>query len=74
MAQVTLYLDDETHTLVKEAAGNEGVSLSSWVARLIRDHTHRTWPQGWHALLGRFPDFPLRPDQPSAADSDRVGF
>lgn len=75
MAQVTLYLDEATEALLNEAADANGVSKSRWVADLIRQYAHHTWPAECVALAGRFPDFPLRDDSASAPqDLPRLGF
>jgi hypothetical protein len=74
MAQVTIYLDDETRALMEQAARADGVSQSRWVAQLIRQRTCRTWPEGWESLIGSFPDFPLRQDPPQTDDVPRIGF
>ena len=74
MPQVTMYLDEETRELMTSAAQAAGVSQSRWVAELIRAKTKPTWPPDWHTCLGEFPDFPLRDDQPAAADAPRIDF
>ena len=52
MAQVTLYLDDETAKRVKKAARDAGLSRSRWLARLIRERTATEWPQEVKDLAG----------------------
>jgi hypothetical protein len=77
MSQVTLYLDEETHTLMEHAAQACGVSKSRWVADLIRKHAAPVWPQECLALAGQFTDFPLREDALPASqsqDTPRIGF
>jgi len=74
MSQITLYLDDATEALVTQAAQASGVSKSRWVAELIRQHAHDTWPADCIALAGAFADFPLRTEPPSGQDTARVGF
>ena len=39
MAQVTLYLDEETQTRVRKAAKAAGLTQSRWLARLVRRKT-----------------------------------
>lgn len=58
MAQVTVYLDDETEQQVKAAAQSAGLSLSHWVRMVIREKTARTWPKEVLELAGAWPDFP----------------
>lgn len=59
MAQVTLYLDSETENRMKEAARAAGVSLSRWLADLIREKTANEWPPAVEALAGAWADIPL---------------
>lgn len=75
MSQVTLYLDEETQTLMKQAAKASGTSKSRWVAELIRAQASRQWPQAFLEAAGSMPDFPLRGADaaPEAADVPRVG-
>ncbi|KAF1023242.1 MAG: hypothetical protein GAK30_00695 [Paracidovorax wautersii] len=63
MPQITLHLDEATETLATQAAQAHGMSTSRWVAELIRRHANDTWPAGFIALAGAFPDFPLREEQ-----------
>lgn len=80
MAQITLYLDDDTQALVDQAAKAHGLSKSRWVADIIRKYAAHEWPQDCLALAGRFADFPLREAgdannaSPMAADVPRLGF
>ena len=52
MAQVTLYLDDETAARLKRAAREAGLSRSRWLARLIEQGTATEWPQAVKELEG----------------------
>lgn len=59
MAQVTIYLDDETEERMKRAAEEAGVSRSRWVAEAIRERTATTWPESFRGLVGSWgDDFP----------------
>ncbi len=58
MGQVTIYLDEETQALMKRAARSSGVSLSRWVAGVIREKVHGEWPADVAALAGSWPDAP----------------
>lgn len=58
MAQLTLYLDADTETKLREAAKSAGVSQSQWVARLIREKTSSQWPESVCQLAGAWADFP----------------
>jgi len=59
MAQVTIYMDDETVDRMREAAKQDGLSMSSWLAGLVRERTRRTWPADVAALVGAWDDMPL---------------
>lgn len=75
MSQITLYLDEATEALLIQAAEANGMSKSRWVAELIRQHAHDTWPAECIALAGAFTDFPLREESPPAGnDVPRIGF
>ncbi len=58
MAQVTIYLDDETLTVVKTATKTGGVSQSQWIAEAVRERAKREWPAAVLALAGAWSDFP----------------
>jgi len=73
MAQVTLYLDDETHARLRAAAEEAGLSMSAWLGDLVRHSTSSRWPQSVVELAGSWPDAPdadaLRVAMP--ADTER---
>ena len=52
MAQVTLYLDDETAARMKEAARAARLSQSRWLAEVVRQKTAREWPAAVKRLVG----------------------
>lgn len=58
MGQVTIYLDDTTIHAMKQAANDEGVSQSQWVAKLIKNKTRSEWPVNVRQLAGSWQDFP----------------
>ena len=58
MSQITLYLDDETASRMKDAAEAEGLSQSKWVVRLIQQKTASTWPDSIASAAGTWKDFP----------------
>jgi len=58
MAQVTIYLDEETERRMKTAAEEAGVSRSRWVAEAIREKTATEWPESVRRLAGAWADFP----------------
>ena len=73
MAQLTLYLDAETEAAVRRAADEAGVSLSRWVANLLRDQTRQTWPESVRQLAGAWADASTAEELrvPSASDVPR---
>jgi hypothetical protein len=58
MAQVTLYLDEDTEIRMKRAAKDAGLSVSRWVANLIREKTADRWPESVREMMGSWPDAP----------------
>jgi len=58
MAQVTLYLDEETNKRMRKAAKAAGLSQSRWLAELVRQETAGDWPAEVRELAGSWPDFP----------------
>lgn len=58
MPQLNLYVDEATHSRIKRAAKAAGVSLSAWVAGLVRERTADQWPPEVLALQGAWKDFP----------------
>ena len=52
MSQVTIYMDDETEAKTRAAARAAGVSLSRWIAEVLRSRVGSTWPADVAALEG----------------------
>lgn len=69
MAQVTLYMDAETIARMRAAADAAGLSMSAWLAQLVRERTRTEWPREVAALTGAWRELPtaeeLRVGQPS---------
>jgi len=63
MAQVTLYMDDETMTRMRASADAAGLSMSAWLAQLVRERTRTQWPEEVIALAGSWRDHPASEDQ-----------
>jgi hypothetical protein len=74
MAQITLYVDDDLANAMREAAASAGVSLSRWVADLVRARTAPTWPREFLALEGAWADGYADVDEPGATDVPRESF
>lgn len=74
MAQVTLYMDDDTMARMRAAAEAAGLSMSAWLAQLVKERTRTEWPPDIAALAGAWRDLPsaeqLRDGQPD--DVERV--
>ncbi len=58
MRQVTIYLDEPTMLVMKQAAHEAGISQSQWIAGLIRNETCPQWPDSIKRLAGSWSDFP----------------
>jgi hypothetical protein len=73
MAQVTLYLDEETVERVRRAARASGLSQSRWLAELVREKTSRQWPDAVRELAGAWGDFPEADElrRPAGRDARR---
>ena len=73
MAQITIYLDDDTTALVKVAVKDAGISQSQWVAEAVRRRVRTEWPASVVALAGAWPDFPTAEEirKRRAADAPR---
>ena len=73
MAQLSLYLDKETERTARKAAKASGLSVSRWVATLIREKTAREWPSSVVNLVGAWADDKLIDASPQtpARDVDR---
>ena len=59
MGQVTIYLDDEIESKMRESAEAMKLSKSKWVADLIRGKVTDEWPESVRKLAGSWKDFPL---------------
>jgi hypothetical protein len=68
MGQVTLYMDEDTLGRMRAAAEAAGMSMSAWLAQLVRERTRTEWPRDVAALAGAWRSMPiaeeLRGDQP----------
>ena len=74
MARITVYLEDDTAEKLRSVAGSSGVSVSSLVAKLIRNELACEWPASITRLGGAWKDFPsldeVRQGQPDDAPRD----
>ena len=56
MAQVTLYMDDDTMARMRAAAEDAGLSMSAWLVQLVQERTRTEWPREIAALAGAWHD------------------
>ncbi|WP_139651940.1 antitoxin [Raoultibacter phocaeensis] len=56
MAQISLYLEDETMAALRKKATLANASLSKYVADLIRNDVASGWPTGYWDLFGSIED------------------
>ena len=56
MAQLTIYLDDDTATRMRAAAKGAHISVSRWLANLVRERVATAWPPEVVALAGSWAD------------------
>jgi hypothetical protein len=47
MSQVTIYMDDDAIARAKAAAAAAKLSLSSWLAKLVKEQTQEVDSKGW---------------------------
>ena len=52
MSQVTIYVDDDAEHRIRDAASAAGVSISRWIADLVRTRTSASWPPEVARLAG----------------------
>lgn len=58
MSQMTIYLDHELETKVKQNVAKMGLSMSQFVAGLIRKELSDEWSPKIRELSGSWDDFP----------------
>ena len=59
MSQITIYLDKELENEMKTAVKASRLSVSKWIANLIREKVATEWPQDVVELAGSWgDDFP----------------
>ena len=73
MAQVTIYLDEETEKKMLKLAKKKGLSKSRWISELIRKEADKNWPASVVNLAGAWKDFPslLKIRKRNARDAKR---
>ncbi|MDH5718833.1 MAG: DUF6364 family protein [Spirochaetia bacterium] len=64
MAQLSLYIDDETLKKVEKAAKNQNISVSKWITSRIKNSFKTSWDENFFSLFGSIKDESFkRPDQ-----------
>lgn len=71
MAQLTVYIDDETRRRIETAARQARVSVSQWVKDRLATALATEWPDGYFDLLGRLHGSGL--DRPAQSPGDDAG-
>ena len=77
MGQVTIYLDNEIENKMKKAAKTSAISVSKWVADIIKEKVLTEWPQDVINLPGSWKeDFPSLEEirSTNGVDSNREVF
>jgi hypothetical protein len=69
MAQLTIYLDDESIQKIGEAAARENSSVSRWVKSKLLTALETQWPSGYFDVFGSLKDVDL--ERPKQADVGR---
>lgn len=69
MAQLTVYIDDDTRRRIEIAAKNAKASVSQWVKEKLREALESSWPTNYFELFGSLRGSDLqRPAQPRPKD------
>lgn len=76
MPQISLYIDEATLKKVEDSARKEHLSLSKWVARLIRTRVANEYPADFGDLFGSITDdsYTVPDDISFAADIERESY
>ena len=52
MAQLTVYIDEQTRSQIEIAAKNANSSVSQWVKARLTEALQKTWPENYFELFG----------------------
>jgi len=52
MAQMSIYLEEETLKKIRRAADREGISVSEWVRSRLSRSLEERWPDGYFDVFG----------------------
>lgn len=70
MAQLSLYIDEETLRRVETAARLENVSVSKYVVRKLNESMSVSWPQNYEKLFGSVQDTSFAAERPKDFEND----
>lgn len=56
MSQVTIYLDKDVEVKLKAAAKSNNLSVSKWIAGIIKEKIATEWPKDFVGLAGSWGD------------------
>ena len=56
MSSLTIYLDDALEERLRQAAKDEGLSVSKLVSKYVAEKTATTWPTEFLNLAGSWPE------------------
>ena len=76
MPQLSVYLDDNTLTQVKESAKKSNISVSKLITYALDKYMSNRWPEDFDTLFGSVSDntFQRQPDTQFTSDSKREIF
>ncbi|MDQ7007965.1 MAG: hypothetical protein Q9Q40_12105 [Acidobacteriota bacterium] len=73
MAQLTLYVDEETRRKIEAAARQAHLSVSRWVVTTLSRSLEQTWPRDYFDLFGSLPADDLEPPAQGRGGEDPHG-
>ncbi len=58
MGRITFYLDDEIESRLEATASQADLSISRWIAQLVKERLDEEWPAAVRESAGTWEDFP----------------
>ncbi len=58
MAQITIYINNELESKVKQMAKAQNISISKLISKLLEKNLHDEWDREVKKLVGSWKDFP----------------
>ena len=71
MAQLTIYIDEETLKKIEFAAKQEHKSISKWVKSRIETFLNKSWPEDYSKLFGSLSEDDLKIPEELKFDMDQ---